>query len=74
MLTLDQLFLGEKAIVKDFSNPDISLKLLELGCVPGTTIQIERISPMKDPIAVRVAGTLIAMRIEEAKSIIIERQ
>lgn len=73
MLTLNQLFLGEKAIIKDFSNHDISLKLLELGCIPGTTVHIERISPMKDPIAIRVSGTLIAMRVEEAKSIIIER-
>lgn len=72
MLTLNQLPLGKKAVIKDFSNHDISLKLLELGCIPGTTVQIERFSPMKDPIAIRVSGTLIAMRVEEAKSIIIE--
>ncbi len=44
-------------------------RLLDLGFVPGTLIEVEMISPTGDPIAYRVRGTVIALRNEQARVI-----
>ncbi len=47
-------------------------RLLDLGMLPGTTIEAEIISPMGDPVAYRVRDSLIALRKEQARNIKIE--
>jgi ferrous iron transport protein A len=37
---LSNLNLGEKAVVVDFKDEDLSLKLLEMGCLPGVEIEV----------------------------------
>ena len=49
-------------------------RLLDLGFVPGTVIEVEMISPGGDPTAYRVRGTVIALRREQAGLIRITRQ
>jgi DtxR family Mn-dependent transcriptional regulator len=41
-------------------------RLLDLGFVAGTTVEVEMISPAGDPTAYRVRGTVIALRREQA--------
>jgi ferrous iron transport protein A len=64
---------GQKGLILSFENEDLYLKLLEMGCVPGETVTIERIAPLGDPISVLVAGYNLSLRQEEAESIIVER-
>lgn len=47
-------------------------RLLDLGFVKGSTIKIDLISPMKDPIAYTVRGTSIALRKEQAELILVK--
>ncbi len=42
---------------------------MDLGIVPGTTIEAEFNSPAGDPTAYRVRGALIALRREQADQI-----
>lgn len=44
-------------------------RLLDLGFVPGTVVEIIRRSPLGDPIAFRVSQTTIALRKEESMKI-----
>jgi len=44
-------------------------RLLDLGFVPGTLIEVELVSPVGDPTAYRVRGTVIALRREQARLI-----
>lgn len=44
-------------------------RLLDLGFVSGTPVQIEMISPAGDPTAYRVRGTVVALRREQARLI-----
>jgi DtxR family Mn-dependent transcriptional regulator len=44
-------------------------RLLDLGFVPGTSIEVEMVSPGGDPTAYRVRGTLIALRRDQARLI-----
>lgn len=44
-------------------------RLLDLGLTPGTRVRTEMTSPVGDPRAVRVRGTVIALRREQARDI-----
>lgn len=70
---LSELQPGEKGLILSFQNEDLYLKLMEMGCVPGETIIIERIAPLGDPISIQVAGYNLSLRQEEADTIVVER-
>jgi len=45
------------------------LRLMELGFTPGQEVTVMAKSPFKDPVAVSVRGTIIALRKSEAECI-----
>jgi ferrous iron transport protein A len=69
---LSELKPGQKGIIKEFSNNEIFLKLMEMGCVPGESIVLEQVAPLGDPISVNVAGYHLSLRLNEAEYIIVE--
>jgi ferrous iron transport protein A len=71
--TIAQLKRGEKAIIKQFSENDVPLKLLEMGCLPGNSVEMIQSAPFQDPIYLNVNGTHLAIRRETAEKIIVER-
>lgn len=72
MKTLAQLKLGESAVIKSFTNTILSLKLMEMGCLPGEKITLCNIAPLGDPIAFEISGYLLSMRKEEASTVVLE--
>lgn len=66
---LSHIPIGESAIVLGFSDEEISLKLIELGCIPGTKITMVRKAPLGDPLAFACSGSLISLRIQEATTV-----
>lgn len=46
-------------------------RLLDLGFVPGARVEVVRRSPAGDPTAYRVHNTVIALRSEETKRILV---
>jgi ferrous iron transport protein A len=71
-LTVNDLTIGQKATVKEFTDHGLGIHLMEMGVVPGETITVERVAPMGDPIAVRVSDLLLMMRRKEAASILVK--
>lgn len=69
---LSEIKIGKHAIIKSFENDELFLKLMEMGCIPGETIYIEQIAPLKDPISIRVAGYRLSLRLDEADHILVE--
>lgn len=69
--TLAELSLGEYAIIDSFTDKEISIKLLEMGCLPGEVVQLTNIAPFGDPIAISVSGYTLGLRKAEASSVII---
>ena len=49
-------------------------RLMDLGILPGTRIQVEMRSPSGDPTAYRIRGTTIALRKEQASHVQIQAQ
>ena len=64
--------MGEKAIIDSFTDLEVSLKLLEMGCLPGEIIQVNNIAPFGDPIAISVGGYVLGLRKAEASSVIVK--
>ena len=69
---LSEIKIGKKVIIRAYENDDILLKLMEMGCVPGESIVVEKIAPFKDPISVSVAGYTLSLRLNEAEHILVE--
>ncbi|TDN87322.1 ferrous iron transport protein A [Salegentibacter sp. 24] len=65
-LTLADLKRGERGIIKDFSEENIPLKLLEMGCLPGNEVQMLQMAPFKDPMYLNINGSHLAIRKEIA--------
>jgi ferrous iron transport protein A len=71
MKNLSELKLGTKAIIESFSDKELALKLMEMGCLPGEKIHIERKAPLGDPIAISISGYVLSMRKAEAETIFV---
>jgi len=70
-MKLSELKLGESGVIKEFSDLELSIKLLEMGCIPGETVILERIAPFGDPIAIKVSGYQLSLRKEDASTVIL---
>ncbi|MEN9297666.1 MAG: hypothetical protein RLZZ402_2005 [Bacteroidota bacterium] len=74
MANLADLKIGEKGEIVGFTDELLSLKLLEMGCLPGTEVILTHLAPFGDPIAIRVSGSYtLSMRREEAETMLIKR-
>jgi ferrous iron transport protein A len=69
---LSEIKIGKEVIIRAFENEDIFLKLMEMGCVPGEKITVDKIAPFRDPISVTVAGYSLSLRLDEAEHILVE--
>ena len=70
--TLTELKKGQKAIITDFDINAIPLKLLEMGCLPGNTVELLQVAPLGDPIYINVNDSHVAIRKEIAAGIDVE--
>lgn len=68
---LSELEIGESGIIDSFSNNEIFLKLMEMGCVPGERVTVDMIAPLGDPISIQVAGYSLSLRLNEAEHIFV---
>ena len=69
MTKLSELRPGQRAIIKNFTNAETYLKLMEMGCVPGEHITLEQVAPFGDPISIKVSGYSLSLRLNEAETI-----
>ena len=52
----------------------VARRLMEMGLLPGTTVQLRRIAPLGDPIELRLRGFSLSIRRSEAERIEVEPQ
>jgi ferrous iron transport protein A len=71
--TLAQLNIGDKGVIVGFTEEETSLKLLEMGCLPGCEILLDSKAPLGDPICIKVCGYHLTMRLEEASTIVLSQ-
>ena len=72
-MTLDTLPLGQEAVITAVEGEGaLRLRLLDMGLIPKTTVQVEKIAPLGDPIELRVRGYALSLRKEDARNITVE--
>lgn len=71
-ITLDCLKPGQSGTVCGLcGNTAMKTRMQDLGIVVGTKVGCLMISPFGDPVAYRIRGTVIALRREDARGILI---
>lgn len=72
---LKDLPVGSKGRIVSFSkdHPEYRRRLVMLGATPGTPFDVVRIAPLGDPIEIRVRGSFISVRRDEAELMQVER-
>lgn len=67
---LSQLQVGQTGTVEEVRDQGfLSQRLLEMGIIRGTTIEVIRFAPMGDPIDIKIRGYHLSLRREEAEGI-----
>jgi len=72
MTTLDTLKPGDRVKVSGWRTPRPPGRILEMGVLKGTVLEIVRFAPLGDPIEIKVRGYHLSVRKEEAEQIEVE--
>ena len=71
--SLAQLVPGQAGrVVKVQAEPQLALRILEIGLVCGAAVRYLRAAPWGDPIEVDVEGFLLSLRRREAEAVTVE--
>jgi Fe2+ transport system protein FeoA len=72
--TLADLQPGQSGVVAALQSTGLERRrMMDLGIVPGTLVRVEMRSPLGDPVAYRVRGAVVALRLVQARQIQIEQ-
>lgn len=70
---LTSLKLGAAATVKQINlRPDQRGRLLEMGLLVGTPVELIRFAPLGDPVEIKVRGYHLTLRRHDAEQILVE--
>ncbi len=68
-MTLAQLKKGEIGLISDVNTDEVPLKLLEMGCLPGSLVTLIQVAPFGCPLYFIINDSHVAIRVETAKEI-----
>ncbi len=63
---------GQRGVITGLLPDELTLKLMEMGCLPGTEVEVRHVAPFGDPLCVRVAGYHLSLRKNEAATLLID--
>jgi ferrous iron transport protein A len=70
---LAQLAPGDRGrVVSVAGDADASRRLMDLGLIRGTTVEVIRRAPLGDPMEVKLRGFMLTLRRAEAEHIMVE--
>lgn len=71
--TLAGLRPGERGRIGSLTgDPEATRRLVDLGLIRGTPVEVIRVAPLGDPIELRVRGFMLTLRRSEAEHIVLE--
>jgi ferrous iron transport protein A len=74
MLTLDQVVPGTAVVVEKVGGArSFRRRLMELGIIPGTRVEVLRVAPFGDPLELTARGCNLSIRASEAQQVEVER-
>jgi Fe2+ transport system protein FeoA len=74
-MTLNDLKIGERAKITAVGGEGaLRLRFLDMGLIPKTMVQVQKVAPMGDPIQILIRGYELTIRREEAMLIAVEKE
>jgi ferrous iron transport protein A len=74
-MTLAELEKGEsRTVVSVEGEHAITRRLMEMGVVPGVHVRMVKSAPFGDPLEINVRGYSLALRRNEAESVVLEKK
>ncbi|HKL74318.1 MAG TPA: ferrous iron transport protein A [Clostridia bacterium] len=69
-MTLDKLQIGKSGIISKINGQgELHLRLLDMGLIPNTKIEVVKLAPLGDPMEINIRGYALTLRLEDAKQI-----
>ena len=69
-MTLDLLPIKTKAVItKVGGEGELRCRLLDMGLIPKTVVELRKVAPMGDPIELEIRGYTLTIRKEDAAKI-----
>jgi ferrous iron transport protein A len=69
---LSSLTIGAKGVIATIQvAPESRGRLMEMGLLAGTTVEVVRYAPLGDPIEIKVRGYHLTLRKHEAEQILV---
>lgn len=69
-MTLDKLKIGKIAtITKVNGQGELRLRLLDMGLIPNTKVEVVKFAPLGDPMEIHIRGYELTLRLDDAKQI-----
>lgn len=69
-MTLEELPIGQTATIKSVGGEGaLRCRLLDMGLIPRTKVEVRKVAPMGDPIEIRLRGYELTIRKEDANKI-----
>lgn len=72
LISLDKLHPRQKGTIQKIAGKgEVHQRLLDMGVVRGTPVEVERTAPLGDPIEVTIKGYHLSLRKNEAANILV---
>lgn len=72
-MTLNELETGQSAIIKTVGGEEaLRQHLLDMGMIPGASVEVVKFAPMGDPVELKVHGYELTLRLADAREIEID--
>jgi ferrous iron transport protein A len=72
---LTSLEVGQRAVVAEIRIPaEHRGRILEMGLLVGTPVELVRFAPLGDPVEIKVRGYNLSLRKHEAEQILVQKQ
>ncbi len=60
-------------IVKVGGDGPVHRRILDMGVVPGTEVEVVKVAPLGDPVDLLIRGYHLSLRKDEAREILVEK-
>lgn len=71
-MKLHELKAGQKAVIRYLDMEHLPMKVVEMGCFPGSEVELILKAPLGDPYYLRVDGMPLCMRRDMAMQVDVE--
>lgn len=73
LIGMRQLAVDSRAVIRQVrASGDLGRRIREMGLVPGAEVLVTGRAPLRDPVALRLAGFTLTLRNNEADHILVE--